>query len=58
MGPSPITYPDIQAYFALHGIKPQGWELACIRKLDGIALTSSAKKDTDAKRERKPRKPR
>lgn len=40
MGVSPITYPDLHAFFSLYGITPDGWELDAIRVLDGIALES------------------
>lgn len=44
MSASPITYPDMRAFFSLYGIAPQGWELDAIRLLDGIALESMSEK--------------
>jgi hypothetical protein len=41
MGPSAITYPDMQAFFGLYGIRPDVWELDAIRLLDGVALNSA-----------------
>lgn len=44
MGASPITYPDMQAFFSLYGIAPQGFELDAIRLLDSVALESMTEK--------------
>lgn len=38
MGPAPITYLDLNAYASLHRLRFEGWELAAIRRLDGVAL--------------------
>jgi hypothetical protein len=40
MGPGPITYPDMQAYFRLMRIDPEPWQVGVIKRMDGIALES------------------
>lgn len=44
-GLSPVSYHDMLSYFTLHRERPEQWEFAVLRRLDGIALKalSSAK---------------
>lgn len=51
MGPSPITWPDMAAYFGLKQIQPEPWELDLIHSLDGVALTAAQDKPEEVKAE-------
>lgn len=42
-GLAAITYPDMQAYFQLRREHPAPWELDLLKRLDSVALESSAK---------------
>lgn len=48
MGLSPITYSDMQAFFAMTGERPARWQIAAIRRLDAVVLKAAA--DSAAKR--------
>lgn len=43
-GPSPIEWPDIDAYVRLSGRRLAPWEIEIIEDLDGIYLTEMSKK--------------
>lgn len=43
MSMNPISYSDIQAYFDLFDIKPDTWEVNCIKAMDVIAMNQAAK---------------
>jgi hypothetical protein len=44
MGPSPITYLEMQAYFSLMRITPSPFDIDALRRLDSIALQSATTK--------------
>lgn len=43
MGLSPITYPDIHAFFTMIGERPARWQLDAIRRLDLVVLDAGHK---------------
>ncbi len=54
MGTSPITYEGLVAFFTLHGVVPQAWEVDAIKCLDRIAMEALAPKSEPGK-QAKPR---
>jgi hypothetical protein len=38
MQANPISFSDIQAFFQLHNVQPDDWEISLIKQLDRIAL--------------------
>lgn len=47
---NPISYTEMQAFFSLHDIVPEKWELELISQWDGVALEVYAE---DSKKETK-----
>ncbi|MGT2429243.1 phage tail assembly chaperone [Cupriavidus basilensis] len=45
VGLSPITYPDIQAFFSMIGERPARWQIDAIRRLDFVVLAAAAKRN-------------
>lgn len=45
MGLSPITYPDIQAFFTMISEQPARWQIDAIRRLDRVVLAAAAKRN-------------
>uniref|UniRef100_UPI00313E4DA0 phage tail assembly chaperone n=1 Tax=unclassified Cupriavidus TaxID=2640874 RepID=UPI00313E4DA0 len=40
---SPISFSDMKAFFDLIGERPEGWQLAAIRRLDRAVLAAATK---------------
>jgi hypothetical protein len=38
MQANPISFSDMQAFFQLHNVQPDDWEISLIKQLDRIAL--------------------
>lgn len=48
MGPAPISFPQIESFFRLIGIRPDEWELTALELLDNAWLNAqSSRTDHD-----------
>lgn len=53
MGPNPIGWDQIEAFFKLHGIAPDYWELRALECLDNAWLSAQAKKEKQTPRKKR-----